>query len=205
MTTAEVQRTVSFFRQQLGLPDLVPRLYRLLADGPPVSVERVAAAGGWRVEQVQAELDRHPGVDWENDGQIAGFGLTLHTTPHKFTFDGGTVFGFCASDALQFPIVLGRPGVIESACPITGESIRVEATPHSVVGVEPAQAVVSKVRPVEAVADVRAEVCSLGLMFSSPGVATGWLERYPQGQLATVAEEFEIVRQVLSELGWAAP
>jgi alkylmercury lyase len=204
MTTAEVERTVSFFRQQLGLPDLVPSLYRLLADGEPVSLERAAAAGGWRVQEVQAELYRHPGVDWEDDGRIAGFGLTLRATPHSFTFDGRVVFGFCASDALQFPIVLGRPGVIESTCPVTGASIRVEATPRSVVRVEPAQAVVSKVRPAEAVADVRAEVCSLGLMFSSPAVAADWLARYPQGQLAPVAEEFEIVRQVMSAVGWAA-
>lgn len=200
----EVQRTVTFFRAQLAMPDLLPRLYRMLAQGEPVSVRDAADAGGWPEEEVAAELARHPGVDWADDGRIEGLNLTLRRTPYAFTFDGRTVYAFCASGALEFPIVLGRPGVITSRCPVTQEPVRVEVTPERVVGVTPSTAVISKVKPQETVADVRADVCDLGQMFRSPADAAGWLRRYPHGEIAAVAEEFEIYRQTLLELGWTA-
>jgi alkylmercury lyase len=205
MITEDAQRLASLIRAQFGLPDLVLHLSRLLAAGAPVTVERAAAAGGWRVEELRAELARHPGIDWDDDGRIMGFGLTLRPTPHTFTFDGQTVYGFCATDVLAFPVVLGRPGVAESTCPVTGRHIRVEVTPDRVVRVDPPEAVVSKVRPDHAVADVRTEVCALGSFFSSSEAAADWLAHYPQGQVVPITEDFEVTRQAMIELGWAAP
>jgi alkylmercury lyase len=157
------------------------------------------------VEELRAELARHPGTDWDDDGRIVGFGLTLRPTPNKFTFDGRTVYGFCASDVLAFPVILGRPGVAESTCPVTGRHIRVEATPDRVIRVDPPEAVVSKVRPDHAVADVRTEVCALGSFFSSSEAAADWLAHYPQGKIVPITEDFEVTRQAMIELGWAAP
>src|SRR5882757_2612395 len=207
MTADALRRQIAFFRAQLAswpLPDLIPRLARLLAGGEPVTVEQIAAAGGWTVEQVQVALARHPRVDYDPDGRIAGFGLTLHPTPHSFTFDAQTVYGFCASDALEFPVLLNRPGVAESTCPATGRRIRVEVTPTEVLTVDPPDAVVSTVRPTHAVTDIRA-YCDLGNFFSSPEAASDWLTHNPQGQITSVADDFEITRQSLIEVGWVAP
>lgn len=206
MKTDALQRNISFFRAQLAswpLPDLVPRLARLLAGGDPVTVQQVANAGGWTQEQVQAALARHPRVDFDEHGRIAGFGLTLHPTPHSFTFDGQTVYGFCASDALGFPVILDRHGRIESTCPATGRPIRVEVTPSEVLNVHPPEAVVSTVRPTQAVTDIRA-YCDLGNFFSSPDAATDWLAHNPHGQITTVADDFTITRQSMIEVGWVA-
>ena len=41
--------------------------------------------------------------------------LTLRPTSHRYLLDSRTVFAWCASDALTFPVVLGRPGIIEAA------------------------------------------------------------------------------------------
>jgi alkylmercury lyase len=199
--------------------DIIPHLVRLLADGEPVRVDRVAAASGWTAAEVRAELARHPGVDWDDDGRIAGFGLTLQPTPHTFTFDtsgsvdgpgdlgttGRTVYAFCASDALTFPVILDLPGVVESTCPATGRRIRLELTPTEVVTVDPPTAVVSKLRPTEAVTDIRAEVCALGHIFSSAGAAADWLAAHPDGLVDTVADDFDIHRQTLLEIGWVTP
>jgi alkylmercury lyase len=207
MTTDALRRNIAFFRAQLDswpLPDLIPQLARLLAAGEPVSVEQVATAGGWTPEQVQAALVRHPRVDFAEDGRIAGFGLTLHPTAHSFTFDGQTVYGFCASDAPEFPVILDRPGRIESTCPATGRPIRVEVTPTEILTVDPPEAVVSTVRPTQAVTDIRA-YCDLGNFFSSPSAATDWLARNPHGQITTVADDFIITRQSLIEVGWVTP
>lgn len=204
-TDVEVQRAISIIRTNFGLPDLIPTVYRLFAEGEPVSVERLASTGGWPVEDVRAELERQPGTDWDDQGRVVGFGVSVRPTPHAFSFDGGTVYGFCATAVLELPIILGRGGVGESTCPATGGRIRVDLTPDRVIQVDPAEAVVSRVRPTEAVADVRAEICDLGNFFSSPEAAADWLTHYPHGQVDPVTTEFAITRRVMSELGWAAP
>ncbi|WP_020389682.1 organomercurial lyase MerB [Kribbella catacumbae] len=201
--TAEIERLVTLVQAQFGLPDLMPHLTRLLAAGQPVTIQQAAAAGGWQDHELRAELDRHPGVDWDDDGRIAGFGMTLRPTPHRFTFDDRTVYAFCASDTFEFPVILGKPGLVESTCAATGRPIRVELTPDHVGSVDPPQAVVSKVRPDHAVADVRAEICNLGNFFSTPDAAGDWLTHNPHGQIATVADDFEITRQAIIRLGWA--
>ena len=200
------QRLVALINAQFNPPDLLLHSARLLADTEePITVERVAAAGGWSVDAVRAELARHPGVDWDDEGRIVGFGLTLRPTAHAFTFGERTVYGFCASDALMYPVMLGRPGLVESSCPVTGQPIRVELTPNAVVAVQPATAVVSKVRPDQPVTDVRSEICALGSFIASPDDAAGWLAQHPHGEVVPVAEDFEVNRLAMIELDWAAP
>ena len=208
MTTTidtQVQRMVSTTRANFALPDMIPVLDRLLAEGEPVSVTRLAAAGGWPVEQVHAQLERQPGTDWDDHGRIAGFAVSLRPTPHTFQFDGRILYGFCATAVLELPIILGRKGVAESTCPATGQQIHVELTPDRILQVDPSEAVVSKVRPAEAVTDVRAEICDLGNFFSSPAAAADWLKHHPDGQVASIADEFTVTQRAMRELGWTAP
>lgn len=184
--------------------ELMPHLMRLLAEGQPVPLERLAATASWPVEDVDAALHRHPGVDWDEQGRLVGFGLTLRPTAHRFTFEGRTVYGFCASDTLEFPVVLGRSGVVESSCPATGQAIRVELTPERVERVDPSSAVVSLVRP-EKYDDIRAEGCNLGWFFASPEAAAEWLAAHPEGMVHSVEVEFEQTREMMVRAGWAHP
>jgi alkylmercury lyase len=206
MISQDAQKLVTLIRAQFGLPDLLPHLVRQLSSvGEPVTVEQAAESGGWTVQQVRAELARHPGIDWDTDGRIAGFGATLRPTPHRFTTDHGrTIYGFCASDALMYPLILDQPGLIESTCPVTGRGIRVEATPDRIVSADPATAVVSRIRPDTAVADVRAEICDLGNFFASPHAAADWQTQYPDGAVVPICEDFEVNREAMIELGWTA-
>jgi len=185
-----------------GLPgfELIPHICRLVAEGEPVELSRLAAAAGQTVEEVEAKLRANPGTDWDEAGRLVGAGPTLRPTPHKFTFDGRTVYAFCASDALMFPIILGRSGVIESEAPGTGQPIRVEVTPERVVRADPSTAVVSLVRP-DRFDDVRAEVCAQGNFWPSREAAAEWLAAYPQGMLHTVAEDFDLNREVIKVAG----
>jgi len=203
-TTDDAQHLVALIREQFGLPDLPLHLGRLLANGEPVTVAQAAAAGGWTEDQLRAELARHPGTDWDDAGRIVGFGLTLRETPHSFTFNDHTVYTFCASDALEVSVMLGRSGVIDSTCPATGQHIRVEVTPERLQTVDPPDAVVSKVRPDHAVSDIRAEVCALGNFFSSHQAAADWLAHNQHGRVVTIAEDFEVTQQAMTELGWTA-
>lgn len=174
----------------------------LIEAGEPVTIDQIATPGGWTAEQVQAALARHPRVDYAPDGRVAGFGLTLHPTPHRFSVVDRTVYGFCASDALQFPVVLNRPAVAESVCPATGKPIRVKMTLPQLLTVDRATAVVTAMRPVEAVADIRA-YCDLGNFYASAAAAAGWLAAHPDGEIRSVVDDFAITRESVIEVGWA--
>jgi alkylmercury lyase len=202
------QEFVVGMKENVGLLDLPMHVARLLAaDGQPVSLERLAAAGGWRVEEVEAELRRDfwQGLDWDEQGRLAGLGLTLHPTPHTFHFDGKTFYTHCAGDALWLPTVVGGPAVVESRCPATGRSIRVELTPTEVTRVDPPEAVMSTYTPEGTVTDVVAQVCANRNLFASAEAAGGWLAAYPQGQVIPIADVFEIQRLASVELGYTAP
>lgn len=205
--TEDVHRGIAFMRAQLDddARRLLPHVVRLLAEGEPVALDRLATAAGMTVDQVRKPLkDPRNAVEWDDEGRVVGWGLTLRSTPHAFTFDGRTLFGWCATDVLLFPVVLGRPGVAESTCPATGERIRIDLAPEAVVRVDPPDAAVSEVRPSERAANIRAATCSVGHFFSSREAAADWLAKHPEGQVNSVSEDFEIHRRVALEIGWAA-
>ncbi len=203
MSTDYVERTTALIDQVEGW-ELAPHAFRLLSDGEPVALERLAAAAGWSVEAVEAALDAQISAERDDQGRLVGLGLTLRPTNHRFTVDGRTLFAWCASDALMFPVILGRLGVIESTCPHTGQAIRIELTPDSVERVDPPEAVMSAVRPI-GLTDVRSSICQHGHFFSSPAAATRWAQEQPDGELYSVEDAFRLDRQVIKQLGWDAP
>ncbi len=182
--------------------DLVPTVVRMLAKGKPVAIKDLASKAGWAEGKISESLSRHPRVEYDDQGRIVGFGMTFRPTPHRFDFKGKTVYGWCASDALMFPILIREPGVVSSTCFVTGKKIRIKLEPDTVVDVDPPETVVSLVRPEGKVHDVRSECCDIGLFFSSHDAAKDWLAKYPEGFLHSVREDFEVNRQVLGELGW---
>jgi alkylmercury lyase len=180
----------------------IPHVLRLLAEGRPVTLDRLATVSSLPVHDVEAALRQQPGTDWDDQGRLLGFGLTLRPTPHRFTFDGRTIFGWCASDTLMFPVALGKSGVVESPCPATGQQIKVEVTPERVQRVDPSSAVVSLVRP-DKVDDIRGEVCALGNFFASSEAAGEWLAAHPEGMVHSVEEDFKLHRELMEKIGWA--
>jgi alkylmercury lyase len=198
-----VRQTIATIPQIKGY-ELFPYMWRLRGADAPVPVDRLAAAVGWSVEQVREILRAHP-AEWDDHGRLVGFGMTLRPTPHKFTLEGRTVYGWCASDTLMFPVLLGKPGLVESVCPATREPVRVTVAPDEVRSVDPREAVVSAVRPDRRVENVRTEICHLGHFFSSREAAAVWLEANPQGMLHTVEEDSEIHRRAVEQqTAWSA-
>ena len=204
MSTDYIERSTAIINQIEGL-ELVPHAMRPLADGEPVAIERLATAAGRPVAEVEAALGEQTSAELDADGRLIGLGLTLRPTPHRYLLDSRTVFAWCASDALTFPVVLGRPGIIEAACGSTGQPIRVELTPERVERVEPSTAVVSAVRPAGQVTDdVRSAICQHGQFFISPDAAAQWAAEHPMGEIRPVEEAFAADRAVVTQVGWAA-
>ena len=102
------------------------------------------------------------------------------------------------------PVILGKPGVIASTCPQTGRPIRIELTPDAVERLDPAEPVMSAVRPTGELADVRADTCNHGHFFSSAAASAEWVREHPDGYVHPVEEAFRLDREVITRLGWAA-
>lgn len=182
--------------------EVVPFLVRLIASGEPVRIEEVAELAGLPASGVDEILRAQAGTDWDDDGRIVGFGLTLRPTAHRFIVSGRTLYTFCATDALIFPAILGESAAAESTCPATGQAIRISMTPDAVVSIHPDGAVVSQLLDPGGVEDVRSRVCDQGHFFASMDAAGIWANAHPDGRLLTVTETFEEAQRACDVLGW---
>lgn len=181
-----------------------PDLVRLIAHGEPLEIADLAAAVGLPAHDVEAILRVQPGTDWDEEGRLVGFGLTLRPTPHRFNVSGRTLYTWCAADAFLFTFILGEPAVAESTCPVTGEEIQVALSPEEVTAVSPPGAVISERLGPGLGADLRAEVCDHGHFFSSEDAAASWAAGHHDGEVRGVTEAFERARATCQALGWLA-
>lgn len=203
MSTYYVEQTVELVERVDGF-ELAPHAMRLLSEGEPVSLERLAAVSGRAVDDVEAAVREAGGLERDEQGRLVGLALTLRPTPHRFTFAGRTLFAWCADDALMFPVVLGRAGAIASGCPATGRTIHVDLSPERVERIEPGSAVITSVRPAGGIGNIRTAVCDHGHFFASAADASTWAEKHPDGLVRPVEEAFRLDKRIIERLGWAA-
>jgi alkylmercury lyase len=179
--------------------EIVPPTLDLLAGGKPASLEEIAAAAGKSPQEVRAALDRFPSAKWDEQSKFVGLGLTLQLTPHCLELEGHTLFAWCALDALLFPALLARPASIESPCRGTGDPVHIEVTPARIEAAEPPSAVVSIVAARD-LATVHSVACNNTHFFSSPEVASRWLEKHPEATILPVEDAFRLGRLIAQEL-----
>ena len=182
---------------------LFPPAIALLAEGTPVPLRRLAAAAGCTEEQVAATLHDIPRVEWDDDGNLIGLGLSLAPTPHQVDIDRHRLFTWCAMDTVVLPVMLGRPVAVESTCPATDTTVRLTVTPQGVDSVVPQHAVISEVPPTKGCNDFRSCVCDHGHFFADAAAAEHWRREHSTGQIWPVVQAFEISRTRLVAAGWA--
>ncbi len=186
-------------RNDTDITWLQPVVMRLLAEGNPVSVEELAATTGRSQAKVQATLAAMPDTEYDEDGRVVGWGITLRETPHRFTVDGHPLFTWCALDTLMFPVIIGRPAQVSSPSPASGDQVRVEVEPERVVAVEPPDAVVSIVTPGET-SSIRDAFCNRVHFFTSADDARDWLSDHPDAQVLPVAEAYALGRRLTEQM-----
>jgi alkylmercury lyase len=173
-------------------------LLSALADGRPAAISELARAAGQTSEETEAALRAISDVEWDAEGRVTGFGMTLNPTPHQVETGGHRLYGWCVPDVLGGLPAIGRTVTITSRCPATGQTVTATAGPDGVRDVHPPQAVVSAVVTGDPEADgLRASLCNLADFFASEQAAAGWAAEHPDGVLLTVPEAYHYARSIM--------
>jgi len=120
-----------------GFPALLVTLLRELAKGSPVTKDALAQSLGWPADRVVAMLEMALATEYDDAGNVMGYGISLRKTRHVFEVDGQLLYTWCALDTLIFPAVIGKTAHVRSHSPQTGEPIVLTVMPDEVRRVEP--------------------------------------------------------------------
>jgi alkylmercury lyase len=154
----------------------------------------LAAAAGYSTDRVQRAVAGWSDTEYDQEGRIVGWGLTLRPTRHKFNIDGKQLYTWCALDALFMPAVIGRPASVESPCAATGIPIQLAVDPtEGVSSLDPSSAVVSLITP-EQMSSVRTAFCNPSRFFATPDAARDWQSKHPGMELFSVVDAYRASR-----------
>jgi|SRR5579859_1975208 len=83
------------------------KIFQLLAEtGQPLAPMDVASRLQISPERLAAHLSHAPDTEFDGEGKIVGWGITLVPTQHQFWVKGHSLFTWCAFDTVLFPCLL---------------------------------------------------------------------------------------------------
>lgn len=170
-------------------------LIRQLAAGQPVSAARLAAEVALEEPAVDAVLQQMLDVDYDDAGNVVGFGLSLVPTAHQFIINDQTLYTWCALDTFLYTALLGQPSQVISHCAVTARPITLAMTPESISGLTPASSAISVVIPDGSVADCRRSAfCNHGHFFATAEAGATWQHNQANAVILSVADAHRLGR-----------
>jgi alkylmercury lyase len=164
-------------------------IMHLMAEiGQPLAPASLATHLQMSQENLTAHLARVPDIEFDEQGNIVGWGITLLPTHHQFRLHEHQLFTWCAFDTVLFPPLLQVEVQVQSKCSASGRSITFLATPEGIEDLTPATSVLSLILPAERCDCIRGTFCQHSLFFQSEEAATPWMALHPEAMLLSVAE-----------------
>ena len=177
--------------------DLCCSMLHQVSRGKPLSKASLATSLQMSQNELEHRLARVPDTEFDAEGNILGWGVTLMPTRHRFQLDGKLLFTWCAFDTVLFPPTLGRTAQVSSTCPSTEQSITFVATPEGMVrDLAPAHSVMSIIIPATRQDCVRATFCEQSLFFASEQAASNYVAAHPEAVLLSIAEAASVGKRV---------
>lgn len=170
------------------------RLYRLLAEGNPVSIGRLAKALNLPGETVSEVLSRYL-VFYDEQGAVIGFGgLTVaEMPPHLLRVEGRILYTWCAWDSLFIPSILGKAADVTSCDPLTRTPISLTVASDGVKHVRPETTEISFLTPDRTFdRSIIVNFCRFVHFFSSREAGGAWTARHPETFLLSVEDAFAL-------------
>lgn len=174
----------------------LPIVYQV-ARGKPLEKAALAASLQMRQEDLEQRLAHLPDTEFDQRGNIVGWGVTLVPTRHRFQIDGKLLFTWCAFDTVLFPPSLLKTAQVQSVCPVTGHPIKFVATSEgNVQDLHPASSVLSLIIPAQRRDCVRATFCQHSLFFESEQAASIWLTAHPEAVVLSIEDAAAVGKMV---------
>ncbi len=197
--TTELVRRLTMADRSEDFTDVFVVLLRALTKGTPVSPATLSATLGWPPGQMATALKHAVDTEWDEDGNVVGYGLTLRETAHAFEVDGRRLYTWCAFDTLFFPALIDRTAHVVSHCAATGVPVSLTVTPEEIRDVKPAGAAVSLLCP-QATADIRTAFCCHVHFFASTVVGNNWASTHAGVDVVSVQDAFAVGRERAQQL-----
>lgn len=161
----------------------------LVETGRPLSLMHLAKRLQMSQEELAAHLARVLDTEFDAQGNIVGWGITLLPTQHQFVLSERSFFTWCAFDTVLFPPLLALEAHVQSKCAATNQPVTFVAT-HSgeIADLFPATSVLSLILPAERCDCVRNIFCEQSLFFHSEDAASLWMTLHPNAVLLSIEE-----------------
>ncbi len=181
--------------------DVVCRqIMRAMAEtGQPLAPVHLARHLQMSQENLTAHLARVPDTEFDTQGNIVGWGITLLPTQHQFRLKARPLFTWCAFDTVLFPPLLQVEAHVQSVCEASGQPITFVATPEGIAALLPATSVLSLILPTERCDCVRGTFCQQSLFFQTEEAASPWVALHPEAVLLSV-EEAAALGQIVARM-----
>lgn len=161
----------------------------LVETGQPVSLMYLATRLQMSLEKLVVHLARVPDTEFDEQGNIVGWGVTLLPTQHQFVLSELPFFTWCAFDTVLFPPLLALEAHVQSKCSATDQPVTFVATRSGgIADLFPATSVLSLLLPAQRCDCVRGIFCEQSLFFSSEEAAAPWMALHPDAVLLSVEE-----------------
>jgi alkylmercury lyase len=165
------------------------QILRVLAEtGQPLAPTHLASRLRMSPEKVVAHLARLPDTEFDEEGQIVGWGISLVPTQYQFWVQGRALFTWCAFDTVLFPSLLQVQASVQSACLASGQPITFRAGPSGIEELTPTTSVLSLIEPSARCDCVRGTFCQQSLFFASEKAAASWMTLHSDAVLLSVEE-----------------
>jgi len=152
--------------------------------GQPLAPVHLARRLQMSQENLTAHLARVPDTEFDAQGHIVGWGITLVPTQHHFLLQERPLFTWCAFDTVLFPPLHKA----RSTCPIgmlgvwPAHYVR-RYLRRGITDLFPATSVLSLILPAERCDCVRGTFCQQSLFFRSEEAASRWMALHPEAVL----------------------
>jgi alkylmercury lyase len=177
------------------------QILQLLAEGQPVTPERLAAIAGQPVEFIRTTFAalQKCGCEFNEQGALIGDALTLTPTRHRFRVKNHDLYAWCALDTLFLPALINQTAEITSTCPQTGAVIHLTVSPDGIEAVSPPETALSIVFTSGCTSGINGSFCGQIHFFVSREAAVEWVDGRTDFAVLSVIEAFELARQVYVE------
>jgi alkylmercury lyase len=181
------------------------QILRMIAEtGQSLALTLLASHLQMSQETLAAHLAHVRDTEFDTQGNIVGWGITLVPTQHQFWIQDHALFTWCAFDTVLFPSLLQIEAHVQSVCEATGQQIAFTLTPEGIADLTPATSVLSLMLPSARCECLRGTFCGQSLFFQTKEVASPWMAFHPEAVLLPV-EEAAVLGCITAQMCQAPP